>query len=201
MRKPKLRELCEAIRAVVTGPYTVDFPKGPSVTFEEFRGKPEFNEDECVGCGACSQVCPPKAIDLVDEVSNRVGYRKLTLHLGNCIFCGQCEASCITQKGIKQTNKYDLATFDLSTAIETVQKELLLCEVCSCVIGAVDHVKWIAEKLGAAAFANPTVMLTALKELSLVDESPPQESDVPLRRADRIRILCPKCRRETTLEL
>jgi len=62
MRYPKLRELKEAIRALIKGPYTSRFPFEPHQPYERFRGKPEFRQDDCVGCGACFQVCPAKAI-------------------------------------------------------------------------------------------------------------------------------------------
>ncbi|MGQ9629307.1 MAG: 4Fe-4S dicluster domain-containing protein [bacterium] len=200
MRKPKLRELGEAIKAIVKGPYTIKFPKEPSIPFEAFRGKPEYDETECVGCGTCSQVCPAHAIDLVDEVSDGIGTRKLTLHLDNCIFCGQCELNCITEKGIKLTNEYDLATLNRDELVESIEKPLLLCEICGAVIGAYDHVRWLALRLGPSAYTNPTVMLVGLRELALVDEALPPAPGAPIR-ADRIRILCPRCRKATTLNL
>ncbi len=198
MRAPKLRELGEAIRAVVTGPYTISFPKRPSEPFEAFRGKPEYDEKECVGCGACKEVCPAKAIELIDDRAAR--RRTLCLHLDNCIFCGQCELSCITEKGISLTKKYDLATLNRDELRETVEKTLLLCELCGAVIGTEDHVRWLARRLGPSAYTNPTVMLVSQRELGLVDDAPSPSPETPLR-ADRIKILCPGCRRATTLDL
>lgn len=198
MRLPSLlqfRILKEAFKALFTGPYTTKFPFQPHVPAEKFRGKPEYDEKECVGCGACAEVCPPQCIDMVDEEK-----RKFTLHYDVCIFCGQCQASCITEKGITLTKEYDLALFDRSKAIEEVEKELLRCEFCNSVIGAVDHIKWIAKKLGPLAYSNPTLMLTSLKELT----PPPSEKiaprpEGPISRSDHIRILCPRCRRQVIL--
>jgi hydrogenase-4 component H len=185
MRAPKLRELGEAIRAVVTGPYTIRFPKRPS-------------EKQCVGCGACKEVCPARAIELVDDRATRK--RTLTLHVDNCIFCGQCELYCITEKGITLTKKYDLATLNRDELREEVEKTLLLCELCGAVIGTEDHVRWLARRLGPSAYTNPTVMLVSQRELGLVDAAPSPSPETPLR-ADRIKILCPGCRRATTLDL
>ena len=198
MRAPKLRELGEAIRAVVTGPYTIGFPKRPSEPFDAFRGKPEYDEKECVGCGACKEVCPAKAIELVDD--GTTGKRTLTLHVDNCIFCGQCELYCITEKGITLTKKYDLATLSREELREKVEKALLLCELCGAVIGTEDHVRWLARRLGPSAYTNPTVMLVSQRELGLVDSAPSPSPETPLR-ADRIKILCPRCRTATTLDL
>ena len=199
MKKPKLRELGEAIKAIVSGPYTVKFPKGPSVSFERFRGKPEFDEQKCVGCGACVNVCPPEALELKDTASEVSGVRRIDLDLGACIFCGQCEENCLTNDGIHLTNEYDLATLDRQEIFEYIEKELLLCEICRAIIGPVDHVRWLARKLGPAAFSNPTLMLTALGDLGLAEEEAPK-ADEPVGRPDRIRVLCPKCRRVTTLD-
>ncbi|RKX79150.1 MAG: 4Fe-4S ferredoxin [Spirochaetes bacterium] len=196
MRKPKLRELGEAVKALTTRAYTIKFPFEPSEPFEAFRGKPEYSDEYCVGCGACANVCPPGAIDILDDIQEKK--RRLILHLDNCIYCGQCELNCITEKGIKLTREYDLATLDRSTLVEKVEKNLLLCELCGAVIGTEEHVRWVAERLGTAAFSNPTVMLVAMKELSVVREEKAEKSEVT-DRADRLRVLCPRCRKETTV--
>ena len=57
MRKPKLRELGEAIKAVVLGPYTTKFPAEPSPAPPAYRGKGKFQEDKCIGCGDCIEAC------------------------------------------------------------------------------------------------------------------------------------------------
>ncbi len=200
MKKPKLRELGEAIKAVFVGPYTVKFPKEPLVTFEAFRGKPQFDDEGCVGCGACVNVCPPEALSLKDTVSEVSGIRRIDLDLGSCIFCGQCEENCLTKEGIHLTNEYDLATLNREEIFEDIEKDLLLCEICRAVIGTVDHVKWLARKLGPAAFSNPTLMLTALGDLGLAEQEAPNDEG-PEGRPDRIPVLCPKCRRVTTLDV
>ena len=151
-----------------------------------------------MGRGACGEVCPAKAIELIDDRAAK--RRTLCLHLDNCIFCGQCELSCITEKGISLTKKYDLATLNRDELRETVEKTLLLCELCGAVIGTEDHVRWLARRLGPSAYTNPTVMLVSQREMGLVDDAPSPSPGIPLR-ADRIKILCPACRRATTLDL
>jgi len=196
LRKPKLRELKEAVRAFVKGPYTTKFPKVPSIPPETFRGKPKYDEDGCVGCGACAQVCPSAAIELIDERGKgATGTRKLALHYDRCIFCGQCQANCITDEGIKLSLEYDLATYDRTETVESVEKELLFCEFCGAPITTVDHLKWLAKKLGPLAFSNQALILVSHKELSLVDKTAPRDKR-PAWRTDYMRILCPKCRRE-----
>jgi len=198
MRYPKLRELKEAIKAIIKGPYTTRFPYEPHVPQEKFRGKPEFYEKECVGCCACAEVCPARAIDVVDDTRARRPMRRLVLHFDICVFCGQCQANCITEKGIKLTGEYDLALFNRNEATVRVEKELLVCEECGKVIGAKDHLLFLARKLGPLAYGNMPLLLTAFRELELI-KAPPTIGP-PLRRAHIFRIICPRCRREALLQ-
>ena len=200
MKLPKLRELVEAIKALIKGPYTSKFPKLPHKPHPNFRGQPEFDQDRCVGCLACEEVCPVDAIsheDIVDE--NGISQRKMIHYTDTCIFCGECEAICIAnQEGIKLSNKWELSFFDRSQAYETIEKELQLCEICGSVIACKDHLKWISERIGELAFSNPSLYLAQLRRLGIVD----QNIISALKdkgRSDRVKILCSRCRRETTL--
>lgn len=203
MKLPSLfqfRVLKEVARAIVKGPYTTKFPFKPYKPIERFRGKPEFNENECVGCGACAEVCPVGCIELVDKVSGNSGSRELIQHYDECIYCGECETNCITEeKGIKLTNEYDLALFDRKQAYISIKKELVICEHCGGIIGAKDHLSFLANKLGPLAYGNFPLILTAQKELKLAKEEVPSKAPATLRRPDTFRILCPKCRREVLL--
>jgi len=200
MRYPKLRELKEAVKSLIMRPYTSPFPKVPHKPYPEFRGKPEYYKDDCVGCLSCEEVCPANAIEHEDVVEGDRGARKLTLHHDICQFCGNCVANCITEKGIKQTNEYELAVFDRKDAVSLVEKELVLCQCCGEIIACSDHLVWIAEKIGPLAFSNPTVFLSKLKSLGIADEDLGKMILEDLTRGDRIRIICAKCRRKATFE-
>jgi len=199
MRKPKLRELLEAVRAVVGGPYTHPFPAKPSPAPPRFRGKGKFNEDECIGCGACAEVCPAGAIEVIDRPQVDPPTRTLVRRDDRCVFCGQCQALCTTGKGIECTPEYDLSTLDRETCAVSVEKSLALCDKCGDVITTHDHLRWTARRLGTKRYANPTLMLTAEKDLGLVGEESARSADVPTGRADILRILCAACRREVLL--
>ncbi|MFH1791168.1 MAG: 4Fe-4S binding protein [Candidatus Omnitrophota bacterium] len=200
MRLPKIREIIEAVKALIRGPYTSKFPKAPHVAHKNFRGQPKFDEAKCVGCLTCEEVCPVNAIDHRDVTENAPNARRTMIHYTDtCIFCGQCEAACIADKsGIKLSNDWELSFFDRKKAYETIDKELQLCEICGSPIACKDHLKWIAEKIGELAFSSPTLYISRLKSLGIADDN----IISALRhdgRSDRVKILCARCRRETTL--
>ena len=198
MRKPKLRELKEAVRAVIFGPYTGKFPFEPHIPPDGFRGKPEFNDDECIGCGACAEVCPALALRCYDDTEADAPKRRLELRYDKCIFCGQCELNCPTHEGIKLTKTYDMSTLDRSTCVEVIEHDLITCEVCGVVVGTPKHLRWVAEKLGAKAYANPTLIVTTDGAMRLTDR-PARPGEPALARNDMMRIMCPACRRTTVI--
>jgi len=203
MKKPKIRELAEAIRSLIKGPYTSKFPFEPHTPAKKFRGAPRYSEEGCICCTGCSNVCPSNAIEFVDDLSKNPPTRKMIIHHDICIFCGQCEALCTSREdlppGVKLTNDYDLSVFDRKEAVSTIEKELALCEVCKTPITAKAHLDWIAKQLGPLAFSNPTVFMSRLNELGLIDENITEVVKY-LTRSDRMKIVCANCRRKTTLE-
>jgi formate hydrogenlyase subunit 6/NADH:ubiquinone oxidoreductase subunit I len=195
MQKPKLRELKEAVIALVKGPYTSKFPKVPATVPEHFRGVPTYVPDDCVGCGACGQVCPAGAILVIDEYreDQKRMVRRIERNWGNCIMCSQCFVYCITKKGIILDKNFDKSTTTPKDFIDTHDKELLFCEHCGSPITAKDHVRWMTDKLGELAFANQTFMVARHGELRL-SHDPVARTDRSLERSDFIRALCPNCR-------
>ena len=201
MRWPKLRELKEAVKAVVSPRFTTRFPAEPCVVPEKFRGKPEFDLDSCVGCGACVNVCPTKALTQVDEANGDGALRKIKLRYDTCIFCGNCEEGCTTEKGIALSNQWDLAGLDREAMAETHEYELQLCEKCGATIGTKKHLVWLYEKLGPLAYTNPSLLLA--KNAELMKEAVAAEGVVTAdaRTRDFMRILCPKCKCELNIRL
>lgn len=204
MRYPKLRELKEAVIALIKGPYTTEYPRKPHVPAKRFRGKPEYSNTGCIACTACALVCPARAIEFRDTVSAHKAIRKMMLHLDECHYCGQCSALCTTRDdsppGIRHTGEFDLAGFDRSAMVSsTDDKELALCETCGDVITAKAHLEWIARRIGPLAFSNPTIFISSLKGMGLADGVLQAARDYVLR-SDRIKVLCSKCRRASTIE-
>lgn len=46
----------------------------------------KVNPDECVACGACQDVCPENAIEIVEEVA--------VIDKDKCVDCGACVDEC-----------------------------------------------------------------------------------------------------------
>jgi hydrogenase-4 component H len=198
MRYPKLRELKEAIRALIKGPYTSKFPFQPHKPYERFRGKPEYHQEDCIGCTACCQVCPTGALSFVDNKTKRV----LTYQLDICIFCGHCQTNCPTEKGIMLSNEFDLATTEKREDLkQQIEKDLVICECCKEIIAPYDQILWVAKRLGPLCFSNASIMLFYLRNIQLAlkeGTSPKEERE--FMRSDRIKILCPRCRREAVIK-
>jgi hydrogenase-4 component H len=196
MRYPKLRELKEAVTALIKGPYTSKFPKVAPTVPDTFRGTPTYVPDECVGCGSCGQVCPAGAITIVDEYREDKGemVRRIERHWGSCIFCSQCYEYCITNKGIELDPDFEKSVLSVDDAIDTHDKELLFCERCSSVITAKDHAKWMTRQLGELSFANATLTVHAYGELGLVEKGTGENDRKNLERDNYMKILCPNCR-------
>ena len=207
MKKPKLRELKEAMRSLFGRAYTGKFPFEPHVPPAGFRGPPEYNADYCIGCKACAEVCPAIAIKVADDPKAGPPTRRLTVHYDKCIYCGQCQLNCPTKKGIVLSDKkFDLCTLNRDelhepgnpVANNSNTLDLVVCQVCSCVIGTRKHLIWIAEKIGAKAYANPTLIVTAEGSMSLA-EPPAAAAEESLERNRAMRVACPDCRRTIVL--
>jgi hydrogenase-4 component H len=200
MRYPKLREVKEAIISLFSRPYTTKFPAGEFKPFPGYRGKPVVDEDNCVGCETCANVCPPNAI--TNEDNKDKGLRIITRDYGQCIFCGQCEEHCITGKGVKLSDElFDLACTDRNEVIEKQERELLICESCGAIITTKDHMRFIHEKLGPLAYSS-ILNLNILNErlqLAETDETSVKIRD-ELKRKDSFNILCPNCNRRVQVQ-
>jgi hydrogenase-4 component H len=201
MKLPKLRELKEAITAVFSPRFTTRFPAEPCVVPERYRGKPEFDPDNCIGCGACVNVCPTEALTMIDDPKAMPPVRIIKQRHDTCIFCGNCQENCTTEKGIKLSNKWDLATLDRSQTFEEHKHELQLCEKCGAIFGTKKHLIWLYERLGPIAYTNPSLLLA--KSDSLASAPPPgtsRKTPAP-ETADFMRILCPNCKCELNIRL
>jgi formate hydrogenlyase subunit 6/NADH:ubiquinone oxidoreductase subunit I len=200
MKYPKLREVKEAVISLLTPAYTTKFPKKPHTPFENYRGKPVVDDENCVGCETCANVCPPGAITFKDDKKKKI--RVIDRNYGLCIFCGQCQEHCITGKGVKLSDKiYDMATFDRSQLVERQEKELLICESCGAIITTKEHIQYLHKKLGPIAYSS-ILNLNMLNEKLKLTEPKDTAVDVrdELKRKDMFNIICPNCLRKVLVK-
>ena len=196
MYLPKLREIREALGSFFSAPYTTKYPFEPYTPPEEYRGFPEYNDEECVGCGACAQVCPSSAIEVIDDTEQLI--RTLRIDYTSCIQCGQCHEHCIIGEGIDNTGAYSLPVSSTmaSDIFHTVEKDLVVCENCGGPIATRDHLSFVKERLGAKAYAHPSLLLNTQREYSDVILEMTKER---LRREDYFKQVCAKCRQQISV--
>jgi hydrogenase-4 component H len=141
---------------------------------------------------------------MVDDLEANPPVRRITHRYDTCIFCGNCSDNCTTVDGINMSNKWDLATLNREDTIESHEFELQFCQKCGAKIGTKKHLVWLYEKLGPLAYTNPSLLVAKQQELTtkLPElEQQAQEAERPVDTSDFMRILCPKCKCQLTIQL
>jgi Ni,Fe-hydrogenase III small subunit/Pyruvate/2-oxoacid:ferredoxin oxidoreductase delta subunit len=97
---------------------TMNYPAGPAVLPELFRGYPKLEPEKCLdGCSACVAACPYGAVKIWEEGRGMRDEKNIiSLDMGLCIFCQECTAAC-PNGAISFTTGHELAT---STRAELV---------------------------------------------------------------------------------
>lgn len=112
--------ITELIKNLLKKPMTVRFPYESIPIPEGYRGEHEFDIDRCIGCGLCANICPNRAIEMVEapeEDKDEQPEFYPQIDLGKCCFCGLCQDRC-PHGAIELTKNFFLSTFDSSTTIK-----------------------------------------------------------------------------------
>lgn len=100
-------------KVIKTGTQTSSYLLEPMPVDKNFRGKPEHNPQQCIGCAACVNACPSNALTV--ETDLKTGELAWQFNLGRCIFCGRCEEVCPTV-AIRLSQEYELAVWKKRTS-------------------------------------------------------------------------------------
>lgn len=71
-------------KVIKTGTATSSYPLEPIAVDKNFRGKPEQNPQQCIGCAACVNACPSNALTVETDLATgelAPGVQSWTLHL------------------------------------------------------------------------------------------------------------------------
>ena len=95
-------------KVIKTGTATSSYPLEPIAVDKNFRGKPEQNPQQCIGCAACVNACPSNALTVETDLAT--GELAWEFNLGRCIFCGRCEEVCPTA-AIQLTPDFEMGEY------------------------------------------------------------------------------------------
>lgn len=109
------------------GDTTVKYPFKPLEVSHGFRGKPQYDAEQCIACGACTMACPANALTMETDLAE--GTRQWQLFLGRCIFCGRCEEVCPT-RAIVLSQEFELAVFNKADLYQRATFTLAYCQQC-----------------------------------------------------------------------
>ncbi|WP_076409011.1 formate hydrogenlyase complex iron-sulfur subunit [Shewanella sp. UCD-KL12] len=155
------------------GESTTKYPFAPLAMPEDFRGKPDYQPEQCIACAACTRACPANA--LIMETNEQTGVRRWQLSLARCIYCGRCEEVCPTG-AIELSKEFELAVANKADLYQQAEFSLCLCQACE------------------QAFAPKKAVQYAL---DLLIQDGLDDSQIELR-AKQLNT-CPECRRKQNM--
>lgn len=156
------------------GNSTVKYPFKPLDVPAGFRGKPQYDAEQCIACAACTMACPANALTMETDVVN--GTRTWQLFLGRCIFCGRCEEVCPT-RAIALSQEFEMAVANKADLYQRATFDLLNCHVCHRPFAPQKEVEYV---------------------MALMAQSGLSEEEVESRRSHFA--TCPECKRRQNMD-
>ena len=149
-------------KAIKTGTQTSSYPLEPMPVDKNFRGKPEHNPQQCIGCAACVNACPSNALTV--ETDLKTGELAWQFNLGRCIFCGRCEEVCPTH-AIVLSKEFELAVMNKEDLEERCTYDMARCSECGeyyATVKQVDYATRILSQLPGDLEAQQAAALTGV---------------------------------------
>lgn len=97
----------EAVESIFKNPVTEKYPFNKIELPEGFRGKIEFDETKCTGCGICIKVCAASAITKTVETTGEGRKVVMEFDMGSCTFCSFCSDFC-PKSAISLSKEYSM---------------------------------------------------------------------------------------------
>lgn len=110
-----IRGLWTTFKHIFQPSFVRQYPEERWAPPASFRGRPvlvveDNGVERCVGCGLCSRVCPPLAIEVQASETELLKERypvRFEINMLRCIFCGYCEEVC-PEEAIIMSQDYEL---------------------------------------------------------------------------------------------
>jgi len=83
----------ESFKNLISKPETIKYPFEPSPEPKNYRGTILYNEELCIFCDRCENICPPGAIKF-EVVDIESGKKQYNYNPYLCIYCGACVDVC-----------------------------------------------------------------------------------------------------------
>jgi hydrogenase-4 component H len=116
----------EALVGLKAGRVTLDYPAQPRPAPENFRGRPIFDAQKCIGCAGCANNCPALEI-LVFDVCQEI---RILKYLGRrCTYCGRCADVC-PEKAITMSRDFETATDRIGDMQQRLDLFMSTCQRC-----------------------------------------------------------------------
>jgi ech hydrogenase subunit C len=120
---PRPHNLAMAVHALLK---SENLHEGPVwLAPEGLRARIVHDDEKCTACGACANMCPSGAIDLVEDG----GKFRITYNLWKCSFCGTCQSVC-PEEAVKLTSDYAIQAAGKDALVTIGEMNRMNCSVC-----------------------------------------------------------------------
>lgn len=121
-----MSKLKEAKVCFSAGRVTLPYPAQMQPLPPNFRGRPMFDANKCIGCAGCANNCPAREILIVD-ICQEIRVLK---YLGRrCTYCGRCAEVC-PEKAITMSDQFESATDEIGDVQQRLELFMSTCQRC-----------------------------------------------------------------------